>query len=187
MGYGREGKRIRLAPLDKEKHLANCVRWFNDTRVTDTLAMGSFPMTKAMEEKFFDDMVAGSTRDVVMAIEMLESGQHIGMSGIHGIDWIARIAKTGSVIGEPEYWGQGIGTEQSRVRARYAFEILNLGALYSEFVEGNDASRKMQVKSGYEIWGAKPRAHYRGGQYRDLIQTVLFRERWLELQGHWGV
>ncbi len=35
MAFGWEGALVRLVPLDKDKHLANAMRWLNDPDVTD--------------------------------------------------------------------------------------------------------------------------------------------------------
>ena len=53
--------------------------------------------------------------------------------------------------------------------------------LYSEYFEGNLASQRMQEKCGYQTWGVKPAAEWKNGQFRNLVQTCLPRERWLEL------
>ena len=46
MGYGWEGEKIRLVPLDRDKHLENAVRWFNDPEVTRWLETGDWPLTR---------------------------------------------------------------------------------------------------------------------------------------------
>jgi RimJ/RimL family protein N-acetyltransferase len=183
MAFGREGSLVRLVPVDPDKHLDGCFRWLNDPQVTETLAIGSFPLSRAQEKGWLEKMAEGSQTDVVHAIELLEDGRHVGMSGIHGIDWVNRRAMTGTLIGEVDCWGKGIGTEQAQLRARYAFRVLNLRALYSEFLETNEGSKKMQHRAGYEIWGVKPQAYYKNGKYLDGVQTVLFRERWEEVFG----
>jgi RimJ/RimL family protein N-acetyltransferase len=169
-----------LVPVDPDRHLEGCTRWLNDPRVNRTLAVGALPLTKMAEREWLERMAKGPQTDAVFAIELIEDGRHIGMSGIHGISWIHRSATTGSLIGEVELWGEGLGSEQARLRARYAFLTLNLRVLYSEFICFNDASRKMQLAAGYEIWGTKPKAYYKDGEYHDAIQTALTRERWAE-------
>jgi RimJ/RimL family protein N-acetyltransferase len=182
MAYGWEGSKVRLAPLDEEKHLENCLAWINDPDITDTLSIGVFPMSRPAQIQWIQQMSAPGGSDVVFAIETLE-GRHIGNSGIHRIDWVARSAMTGTVIGAKDIWGQGYGTEAARLRARYCFEQLNLEILFSEFIEGNERSRRMQEACGYEVWGVKPLCYRVRGERRNAPQTVLTRERWLSLQG----
>ena len=57
MGYGWEGEKIRLVPLDRDKHLENALRWFNDPDVTRWLETGDWPLTRGAEEEFFREWV----------------------------------------------------------------------------------------------------------------------------------
>jgi RimJ/RimL family protein N-acetyltransferase len=182
MARGLEGRLVRLVPLDIERHLDNCVEWFSDPEVTRTLTVGVKPMTRAMERSWFEEMMKGPRHDIVWAIETLE-GRHIGQSGLHRIDWRNRTAASGTVIGEREAWGQGYGTDAAIIRARYAFDSLDLAVLFSEFLEGNEGSKRMQEACGYEIWGVKPRAYFRDGRRIDGVQTALTRERFREVHG----
>ena len=36
MTYGWEGEKVRLVPLDRDKHLDNALKWFNDPDITAT-------------------------------------------------------------------------------------------------------------------------------------------------------
>jgi RimJ/RimL family protein N-acetyltransferase len=172
------GERVRLAPVDPEKHLEGCYRWMNDPEIIATLSVGTFPMSRMAEKGWLEAMAKGPAHDVTFAIELIETGEHIGMSGVHQIHWVTRTALTGSLIGRRDLHGKGVGTEAFNLRTRYCFETLNLTALYSEFLDGNLASRRMQEKGGYRIWGVKPKAIYKGGRSIDCVQTVLLREEW---------
>lgn len=177
MGYGWEGEKVRLVPLDKERHLENALRWFNDPEVTETTLTGDFPLTRSAEEAWFD-RVAGdpSSRpeEVLFAVETL-AGEHIGSAGIHRIDWRHGTALTGTVIGAPEARGRGYGTDAARVRTRYAFEVLNLRLLLSEVFVENTASLRMLAAVGYKEVGRIPRRYWRRGAYHDV--ALLVRER----------
>ena len=180
MAFGVEGTRVRLVPLDADRHLENCYRWVNDPGVTDQLAIGHFPSTRVQEADFFEKLQRPGDSDIVWAIETLD-GRHIGMSGLHQISLLHGTAKSGSFLGEPGERGQGFGTESATLRSRYAFMTLGLRVLYSEYFEGNIASQRMQEKCGYQTWGVKPAAEWKNGQFRNLVQTYLPRDRWLEL------
>jgi len=180
MAFGIEGTRVRLAPLDADRHLENCYRWVNDTNVTDHLAIGHLPITRLQESEIFEKFQRPGDSDIVWAIETLD-GRHIGMSGLHQISLLHGTAKSGSFLGESVERGQGFGTEAAELRSCYAFVTLGLRMLYSEYFEGNGASQRMQEKCGYQTWGVKPAAEWKNGQFRNLVQTYLPRSRWLEL------
>jgi RimJ/RimL family protein N-acetyltransferase len=174
MAYGWEGDKVRLAPLDKERHLAGALRWLNDPVVTRWTLIGDLPVHRLAEEDFFDRMSRGSDSDVVFAVETLD-GEHIGFSGLHRIDWRHGFAVTGTVLGRPDLWGRGYGTDAARLRASYAFEVLGLRLLLSEVMDGNAASLHMLQKAGYREVGRIPRRHWKRGAYRDALILVLER------------
>lgn len=175
MAYGWEGARIRLVPLDKAKHLGNAVRWLNDPEVTEWLLIGDFSLSRMAEEEYFDARMKSTDTDVAFAVETLE-GEHIGFSGIHGIDWRHGTATTGTVLGAKEQWAKGYGTDAAITRARYCFDVLGLRMLLSAVLAGNERSLRMQQKAGYRQHGLIPKRWWKRGAYRDEILTHLDRE-----------
>lgn len=173
--FGIEGERVRLVPIDPERHTENCYRWLNDPSLTSHLGTSPFPLTRMNEISFMESAAAGSTSSVRFAIE-LRDGTHIGQSSIESIQWVHRHAETGSFIGSPDHRGKGYGTEAAILRSRYAFHCLGLLTLYSGYLEFNAASAKMQARIGYRIWGRQPRAEFKDGHFYDLVRTVLTKE-----------
>lgn len=177
MAIGWEGDLVRLVPLDEERHFENCVKWVNDPEVTDWLLIGDFPLSRLAQRDWFEKAARASQSEVMFAIETL-AGRHIGNSGIHHIDFRHGTCSTGSLIGEKSEWSKGYGTDASRVRARYCFEVLGLRMLYSGYLEGNERSRRMSEKNGYKVCGCFPKKFWKRGQFRDEILMVLDRETW---------
>lgn len=175
MAYGWHGEKIRLVPLDKERHFANALRWVNDTEVTGWTLSGDFPFGRLAEEEFFDRMTRDSKTDVVFAIELLHDEMHIGVSGLHKIDFRHGSAVTGTIIGEKDLWRQGYGVDAARVRTRYAFEVLGLRLLLSEVMAENTASLRMLEQAGYKEMGRIPRRYWKRGAYRDAVLMVAER------------
>ncbi|HYN85585.1 MAG TPA: GNAT family N-acetyltransferase [Pyrinomonadaceae bacterium] len=177
MGYGWEGALVRLVPLEKERHLENCLRWCNDPQVTETTLMGDVPLSRFAEEEFFDEMAKPSKApsDIVLAVETLDRTAHIGLAGLHAINWRHQTAQTGTLIGESDFRGRGFGRETSLLRTRYAFEVLGLRMLVSEVFAENTASLRMLKASGYVEAGRIPRRYWKRGAYRDVV--ILYAER----------
>jgi len=174
MGYGWEGEKVRLVPLDKEKHLANAMTWMNDPEVTTWTVVGDLPITRLWEEDFFDTSMRGEGGQLTFAVETL-AGEHIGFTGFHAIDYRHGVGTTGVIVGRKELWGKGIGADIVRVRTRYAFEVLGLRLLLSEAMEGNEASICMLLRNGYREVGRIPRRYFKRGAYRDLLLFALER------------
>lgn len=163
---GLKGQRVRLVPIDRERHLENYVRWMNDPDVTRWL-LRFLPMTRQEEEEWFTNVVR-SRDDVVWAIHD-EHDRHIGGTGVHGIDWLSRSATTGIFIGDKSAWGQGYGSEVMQVRTAWAFEELGLHRLKSECFVENEASARALAKAGYRRIGVARQSRWRHGQWHDTI------------------
>ncbi|MBS1714052.1 MAG: GNAT family N-acetyltransferase [Armatimonadetes bacterium] len=177
MAIGWQGRLVRLVPLDIERHFENVVRWINDPRVTEWLLVGDFPLTRLAEKDWFEARSRPSETDVVFAIETSD-GRHIGTSGVHQISFRHGTCTTGSLIGEVGEWGKGYGTDAAAVRARYCFDVLGLRTLFSGYLDGNDASRRMSEKNGYRECGRMPQKYWKRGAYRDEIVVCLDRPTW---------
>ena len=83
---------------------------------------------------------------------------------------------TGSFIADEDHRGKGCGTDAAIVRARYCFDVLNMNTVYTGYIEGNDASRRMSEKIGCRQWGVKPNAFWKRGAYRAEVCMYLTRE-----------
>jgi RimJ/RimL family protein N-acetyltransferase len=172
MACGWEGEKVRLVPLDTERHLANALEWLNDPEVTEWTLIGDFPIARLGEAEFFQraeraDPSAGAT-ELTLAVETLE-GEHVGFTGLHRIDWRHGCAHTGLLIGRKEMWGRGLATDALRVRTRYAFEVLGLRLLLSEALLGNERSIRALTSAGYERAGLLPGRYWKRGAFRDAI------------------
>lgn len=185
MAHGWEGRLVRLVPLDEDRHLDNAIRWLNDPEVTEWVKVGDFPLTALAERDWMRRSQGSGQDDVTFAIETRE-GVHIGFSGIDRIQWRHGYGTTGTIIGDKKSWGQGFGTDASKVRARYAFEVLGLRMLLSGYLAGNEASRIMNERVGYVEWGRVPALLWKRGAYRDLVRTCLTRQRWEQMNEKLG-
>lgn len=182
MTVGWAGALVRLAPLDKPRHLDNALLWLNDPVVTAWTLIGDWPLGRLAEEAFFDTLLRQEPHtppsDVVFAVETADGG-HVGFTGLHRIDWRNGVAVTGTVIGRRELWGRGLGTDTARVRSRYAFTVLGLRLLLSEVFVDNPASLRMLARVGYREVGRIPGRYFKGGAFRDVAWLALAREAWV--------
>ncbi len=180
MAFGWEGALVRLVPLDKDKHLANAMRWLNDPEVTEWTLVGDLPVTRLGEEAYFDRMMKGPESDIALGMETLE-GLHIGFTGAHKVDYRQGVATTGSIIGDKDYWSRGFGTDAARVRTRYLFDVIGLRLLLSDTLGENERSQRMLKRVGYREVGRIPRRDWKHGTYHDRVLFALHREDWLAL------
>ena len=151
--------------------------WFNDPDVTRFQAKGYRPNTRETQRAYYESVVT-STSDVVLAIVDRASGVHIGNVGLHQIDPLHRTAVLGIVLGERSAWGRGIGKRAWRAITNYGFEVLGLHKICATVIEGNAASLKCALASGYVVEGTQKQQIYKNGVHRDLIHVGLLRDQW---------
>ncbi len=70
------------------------------------------------------------------------------------------VFKTGYWVA-PNYLGKGYATESTNALLRYAFSALNASAITTEHYEGNDKSRNVIEKLGFEYVGIADKSHNR--------------------------
>ena len=177
MAYGWEGERVRLVPLDGERHQENYLRWMNDPEVTRWLGNERGPITRSAQEAWFKAHEMRTEEDVTFALETL-AGEHLGTSSLMEIDRRSGRAVCGTLIGDRDAWGKGYGTDAARVRNRYAFEALGLRMLTSQVFAPNEASLRMLKRVGFEEYGRLPASTWIHGEWVEDVLLVLTRERW---------
>jgi RimJ/RimL family protein N-acetyltransferase len=172
------GKTINLRVIT-EACVPDSVAWFNDQRVTDNLVM-YLPMTEKREKEWIDSLYGKDATDIHFAI-VTKDGRHIGNIGIHGINWRDRTGATGTVIGEKEFRGKGIGTEAKMLILNYAFNSIGLRKICSRAFSFNLASQRFNEKCGYQREGLLRQHSFKNGEYVDQVVLAVFCEDWLPL------
>jgi RimJ/RimL family protein N-acetyltransferase len=174
-----EGKKVILRPLDKRTDAGNMQHWINDPVVRLNLAM-IFPQTLKNEEDFID-CCGDTTKGIVLAITIKETGEFIGVMGLHDIDWPNRNATTGALIGEKKYWGRGYGTDAKMILLNYAFNTLNLHTVSSSAIAFNKRSIGYNTHCGYKVEGVCRSRIFRSGRYWDRVMLSVMKKDWLPI------
>jgi diamine N-acetyltransferase len=167
------GKQIYLRPFDVEDAAVACA-WLNDPEVRVHIRR-DWPLTLAAEQGFIQQM-SQSTQDVVLVIVLRSEGKPIGLCGLHKIDSRNRHAEFGIAIGDKSHWGQGHGSEATKLLIDYAFDTLNLNRVHLQVYEDNPRALRCYEKLGFVREGRLRQEDFRRGKYRDLIIMALLRE-----------
>ncbi|MDI6820775.1 MAG: GNAT family protein [Patescibacteria group bacterium] len=173
-----KGEKVILRPLRKNTDLEKALRWINDPEVNQYLSI-YFPINDKKEEEWFDGLYKNDD-NLPFAIETLD-GKFIGVIGLHRINWKDRVATTGALIGEKDYWGKGYGTDAKMTLLNYAFNALNLRKICSAVIEYNKRSLRYSLHCGYKIEGCWKKQIFKKGKYWDEILLGIFRKDWLKI------
>jgi RimJ/RimL family protein N-acetyltransferase len=170
----RSGNMVDLCVKNKSLHLENCYRWLNDKEVLQWILM-RYPLTLIEEEDWFNKPTPNPKTDIVLAI-VLKNGVHIGMAGLHKIDYVSGVAESGIFIGAKEHWRNGYATEAESLIGKYAFEDLGLRKITAHIFADNTASLMAAKKNGAVEEGVLRQHIWKNGKYNDLIVLAVFRD-----------
>ena len=117
------------------------------------------------------------------AIVLKETGLPIGSIGLHHNDLASKDdeAELGYWLGVP-YWGQGLVPEASRELLRHAFEDLKLVRVWCAYYDGNEKSRRVQEKLGFNYqWTSENVPVPQMGETRKGHVNMMTKEEWESL------
>lgn len=139
------GEKVGLGPVRSDL-AATYQRWVNDLRSTRTLAMPSLPMPFEAEQAWMNSVV--SKPGAIFTIYVLETMQPIGNTDLREINYEDGTCYYGILIGEPDAWGKGYGTETTRLMLNYAFDVLGLYNVLLEVYEDNPHAIRAYERAG---------------------------------------
>ena len=174
------GERVFLRAGERSD-IPNFVRWLSDGETTSYLSMRS-PMSVAMEEKWFEDMLSRQGKDAYhFVICMLEDNRPIGTLALFDIDQVNGHAGIGISIGEKDLWGQGLGTDAMNALVDFGFGMLRLERLWLEVYDFNSRARRSYDKCGFVLEGVERHAVYKQGRDVDVQLMSILRDEWAAL------
>lgn len=172
---GIYGKKVLLRPLT-QADLPILRRFVNDPEVMRTSNV-YWPVDDLRQENWFQS-VSKAHDAVWFGIEATESGALAGTCCLVGIDWVSRLAELRIRIGDRQAWGQGLGTEATRLLLQYSFADLNLERIWLRVYASNQRAVHLYEKVGFQHEGRLRRAAYIHGVAEDVLLMGLLREEW---------
>lgn len=171
------GDRLYLRPLDAED-LERCMRWINNPEILRFLGR-RFPMGREQEKEWIGNQYKDE-REINLAIVLDADDRHIGNCGLFDIDYVDRCGEFGILIGEPDVWQQGYGTEAARRLVEYGFRQLGLHRIELEVYAFNARARRSYEKVGFRVEGTKRESYYWNGQFHDALTMSILAAEWGE-------
>ncbi len=169
------GENIYLRVLtDKDIH-GNYAKWFNDSEITKYNSHGRFPMTVEKLKEFVTISYLSETA-LVLAIDFIKTGEHIGNISLQNINWVDRNAEIAFILGEKKYWGKGVMLEAGKLLIKHGIEILNLHRIYCGTSSENIGMQKLAEKLGMVHEGERKEAIFKNGKYVDVIEYGIVRK-----------
>lgn len=171
-----QGDRIYFAGMSTAD-METYARWFSNIELQKfTTYDRVFPQTVGQAEQFRQRGIEQGR--YAFTIRLRDDDTPLGNISLKGMDWRSRSCSVGIAIGEPDYWGQGYGTEAMQIILRYAFLELNLNRVELEVLASNERAVLSYEKVGFQREALKRQALFRDGRYQDFIVMGILRREW---------
>ena len=157
---GTEGARIRTGErIELRRHvsanLASFQRWYADADIAGMLRHDLSPLNAQQSRSYFETLILPlSARGFCWAIADRRDGRLLGTTALTEVVSRTRSALFRIVIGERDTWGQGFGTEATRLVCEEAFAALNLLQIRLEVFEHNHRAIATYERVGFHRTGS---------------------------------
>jgi RimJ/RimL family protein N-acetyltransferase len=157
-------------------------RWYADPRVARLTRYQDGPMRPVEIERFFLSRVVGPD-SLALAIHVRGTGRLVGTCALSQLDADNGSALFHITIGEIDAWGQGYGTEATRLMLGHAFDTLGLHRISLSVFEFNERAIRAYRRCGFHVEGRAREAILRDGRRWDEITMSILAHEWRAARG----
>lgn len=169
---GIPGKKTYLRPIEPED--ATLLRFLmNDPTVTDTI-VGFNPPVSLQQQQWISSPRGGPDGPWHMAVVECATGEPVGMTSLHSIDWRNRTARHGIKL-HPSAQGRGLAYDACMARNAWAFFSVGLRRQEASIPDFNSSSQRLYGRLSYKLEGRRREAVHRNGRWCDLLVYGLLR------------
>ncbi|HSQ90256.1 GNAT family protein [Romboutsia sp.] len=162
----------------KEEDISIASKFVNDKELKKLLVTTiPFPMTYWEEEEWIKSQKSNNEGTYNFAIEDIETNKYIGGCGIQNVNWLARVATVGIMIGDKNYWGRGYGTDAMKVLINFIFNDMNINKIRLGTFSFNERAIKSYEKCGFKVEGVLKDEIFKDGKYYDEIIMSIFNNK----------
>jgi RimJ/RimL family protein N-acetyltransferase len=158
-------------------NLAAFQRWYADREIARLARYQEAPMRVEEIERFFTARVMGPEA-LAMAVHRRGSERLIGTCAFSQLDAENGSALFHITIGEHDAWGQGFGTEATRLMLDHAFGALGLHRIALFVFEFNERAVRSYQKCGFVIEGRARESIWRDGRWWDELAMSVLQSDW---------
>ena len=168
---------IYLRAAERED-IPHFVRWMNDWRTSQTLALRA-PVSTPLEERWFDRMLDDQGRAGYFFVTcLLEDDRAVGTGGLFDLDLANGSAGLGLSIGDPADRGHGYGSDVLRILLTFGFGQLRLERVWLDVLATNPGAQRIYERVGFALEGTLRRAAFREGRHVDVGRMAILADEW---------
>ncbi len=178
------GKKVRLRAY-REDDLKSAFALINNGAVTRFLQFMR-PRSLGEERAWLEKVMRHDDPHAVSYAVESSDNEFLGGVGLIHIDHRNRSAELGIVIGRPDEWGKGLGTEAAVLMLRHGFEELNLHRIHLRVYDYNERARRSYLKIGFVEEGRLRDAHFRHGAWHATVIMGILADEFFAKHGRSG-
>ena len=177
------GKLATLVPFtETHGRRAAYASWLRNPDIVKTLNLPTYlesPISEDGVRDYYRTMIASHT-DFFFAILLNKNNQFIGTAKAGHIDFFARHADIGVMIGEKSLWGMGIATDSLRALANFMFDEIDLRRLSAGVMANNPSMVRVFEKLGFRKEGCFREQDRLGDLYIDHIHLGCLKTEFIK-------
>lgn len=170
------GEKVFVRALTEDDVTPAYLYWLNNPAVLRYRSAKAYPSTAHDMMRYISSINARG--DLVLAICPKATSNHVGNIALNTILWAHRSAELSIMIGAPDYWGCGFGTEAIQLVTAHAFESMGLYRVWAE--SPNPAFNAIMRKLGWRHEGTKRRAFMDHGAFVNVECWAVFADEFFE-------
>ena len=158
--------------------VADIARLANNRNISSMLGSMPYPYYEQDAEQFVQKVSNPDAGSHVFAITHIETGEFMGICGLHLEKRRFELPYIGYWLGE-DYWGKGYATQAARALVDLFFKTGSEDKMLVTVLSNNDASRRVIEKCGGQFWkrGMDHSAYF--GKDMEVDHFQVTRENWM--------
>ncbi|MCC7371600.1 MAG: GNAT family N-acetyltransferase [Chloroflexi bacterium] len=144
-------------------------KWENDLELSLLTGDPARPLTPEGVESVYERFSKAGPDHTGFAVYERATLRPIGTAGLVHINAAHRTAELGIGIGEHDCWGNGYGTEATRLLLDYAFTMLGLNNVMLRVFSYNERAIRAYLRAGFQEIGRRREAQRVGDRAYDVI------------------
>jgi ribosomal-protein-serine acetyltransferase len=161
----KDAERVFQLTEESRQYLKKWLPWLDSTTSVDD--------TKG----FIQAVIKQYAENTGITMVIYFQGEIVGVASYNSIDWTNKIAYIGYWLGEA-YQGKGIMTRVSKALTDYALRELNLNKVEIRAAVGNDKSRGVPKRLGFQEEGVIRQAEWLYDHYVDHVVYGMLANEW---------
>jgi RimJ/RimL family protein N-acetyltransferase len=162
-------------------NMAAFLRWYSDAEVARLTRYQDGPMRTDEIERFFTARALGA-ESLALAVHIRDTDRLIGTCALSQLDSDNGSALYHITIGEKDVWGQGYGTDATRLMLDHAFGTLNLHRIGLSVFSFNERAIRSYRSCGFLIEGRAREAIWRDGRWWDEVSMSILQSDWAAMR-----